>query len=111
MNIEHSKNTCELSADTLMSAANTLKLLGHPIRLKIVVGLLKHPCCVKEIWECLGLPQAVISQHLAKLKTGGIIACKRFGVEHHYMVVNPMLKIIAEYLTGNIEATDENRHA
>jgi predicted transcriptional regulator len=101
MTTVHSEYSCELSAETLMSATNTLKLLGHPIRLKIVVGLLNHPCCVKEIWECLGLPQAVISQHLAKLKTGGIIEGKKFGVEHHYMVVNPMVKIIVEYLTGN----------
>jgi ArsR family transcriptional regulator len=101
MTIEHSENTFELSTDTLLSAAKTLKLLGHPVRLKIIVGLLNHPCCVKEIWECLGLPQAVISQHLAKLKTGSIIEGKRFGVEHHYMVANPMVKIIAEYLTCN----------
>lgn len=93
-------NNCELSAATLLSAARALKLLGHPVRLKIVTGLLRQPSCVKDIWECLGMPQAVISQHLAKLKSNGLIESKKVGVEHHYTVVNPMVKIIAEYLTG-----------
>ncbi|MEA3544441.1 MAG: ArsR family transcriptional regulator, partial [Thermodesulfobacteriota bacterium] len=35
-----------------------LKVLGHPIRLKIVAGLMSESCNVKKIWECLSLPQA-----------------------------------------------------
>ena len=54
--------------------AEMLKVLGHPIRLKIVAGLCTQECNVKHIWECLGLPQATVSQHLALLKNKGIIA-------------------------------------
>ena len=52
--------------------ADVLKVLGHPIRLKIVAGLCTQECNVKHIWECLGLPQATVSQHLALLKNKGI---------------------------------------
>jgi DNA-binding transcriptional ArsR family regulator len=73
-----------------------LKVLGHPIRLKIVAGLCARECNVKHIWECLGLPQATVSQHLALLKNKGIIYGKREGVEVHYSVVHPLArKIIA----------------
>ena len=72
--------------------AEILKVLGHPIRLKIVAGLCTHECNVKHIWECLGLPQATVSQHLALLKHKGIIEGKREGVEVHYSVINPMAK-------------------
>lgn len=74
--------------------AEILKVLGHPIRLKIVAGLCTQECNVKHIWECLGLPQATVSQHLALLKNKGIIEGKREGVEVHYSVVHPLAKKI-----------------
>jgi len=74
------------------SEAEVLKVLGHPIRLKIVAGLCTRECNVKHIWECLGLPQATVSQHLALLKHKGIIEGKRDGVEVHYSVVHPLAK-------------------
>ena len=72
--------------------AEILKVLGHPIRLKIVAGLCTRECNVKHIWECLGLPQATVSQHLSLLKNKGIIEGKREGVEVHYTVVHPFAR-------------------
>ena len=78
--------------------AEVLKVLGHPIRLKIVAGLCTQECNVKHIWECLGLPQATVSQHLALLKNKGIIEGKRDGVEVFYSVIHPLAKKIIEIL-------------
>lgn len=78
--------------------AEVLKVLGHPIRLKIVAGLCTQECNVKHIWECLGLPQATVSQHLALLKNKGIIDGKREGVEVHYSVINDFAKKIINSL-------------
>jgi len=66
-----------------------LKVLGHPVRLKIVAGLMSQSCNVKKIWECLGLPQATVSQHLALLKNKDIISGRREGVEVFYQVTCP----------------------
>lgn len=68
--------------------AEILKVLGHPVRLKIVAGLMSQSCNVKKIWECLALPQATVSQHLALLKNKGIIDGRREGVEVFYHVVS-----------------------
>ena len=76
------------------SEAEILKVLGHPVRLKIVAGLCTKECNVKHIWECLGLQQATVSQHLALLKKKGIIEGKREGAEVHYSVINPLAKKI-----------------
>lgn len=81
--------------------AEILKVLGHPVRLKIVAGLCTNECNVKKIWECLGLPQATVSQHLALLKNKGIIEGKRGGAEVFYSVVNPLAKKIVDILTVN----------
>lgn len=68
--------------------AEILKVLGHPVRLKIVAGLMSQTCNVKKIWECLQLPQATVSQHLALLKNKGIIEGRRDGVEVFYHVIS-----------------------
>jgi ArsR family transcriptional regulator len=74
--------------------AEILKVLGHPIRLKIVAGLLSQSCNVKKIWECLELPQATVSQHLSLLKSKRIISGRRDGTEVYYSVVSPEAKEI-----------------
>lgn len=80
--------------------AEILKVLGHPIRLKIVAGLMSQSCNVKKIWECLGLPQATVSQHLALLKNKGIIDGRRDGVEVYYQVVSRQAQDIVTALFG-----------
>lgn len=83
--------------------AEICKVLGHPVRLKIVAGLCSQECNVKHIWECLGLPQATVSQHLALLKNKGIIEGKREGVEVHYSVINPLAKKLIGIMESNGE--------
>jgi len=78
--------------------AEILKVLGHPVRLKIVAGLMSQSCNVKKIWECLELPQATVSQHLALLKNKGIIVGKRDGVEVFYQVTSVEARKIVESL-------------
>lgn len=80
--------------------AEILKVLGHPIRLKIVAGLMSQSCNVKKIWECLGLPQATVSQHLALLKNKGIIEGRREGVEVYYHVVSEHARNVVTSLFG-----------
>ena len=84
----------EIIGRQFTTEAEILKIMGHPIRLKIVAGLCNQECNVKQIWECLGLPQATVSQHLALLKNKGIIEGKRDGAKVHYSVVHPLAKKI-----------------
>ena len=78
--------------------AEVLKVLGHPVRLKIVAGLMSQSCNVKKIWECLGLPQATVSQHLALLKNKGIIDGRRDGVEVFYYVTSEKARQVIDAL-------------
>jgi ArsR family transcriptional regulator len=83
--------------------AEILKVLGHPVRLKIVAGLMSQTCNVKKIWECLQLPQATVSQHLALLKNKGVIEGRRDGVEVFYHVISEDARRIvgALFVPGN----------
>jgi DNA-binding transcriptional ArsR family regulator len=77
----------EVKAMKFDREAEVFKALGHPIRLKIVYGLVKvGGCNVKNMQECLGLHQATVSQHLIHLKSRGIITSTRNGLEMIYSV-------------------------
>lgn len=79
--------------ELLITKAELLKSIAHPVRLCIVRGLLEQgECNVNKIQACLQIPQSTISQHLGKLRVLGIIKGKRQGVEIFYRLVNEDLK-------------------
>lgn len=58
---------------SIAEIAETLKLLSDQTRLMIVALLKEREMCVCDIVEILETTQPNISQHLKKLKTGGIV--------------------------------------
>ena len=99
--ISHGKGVILLRFDSnkdYSSEAEIIKVLGHPIRLKLIACLCSQQCNVKHLWECLGIPQSTVSQHLALLNSVGIISGKRVGHEMHYSVINSLAKKIIEIL-------------
>jgi DNA-binding transcriptional ArsR family regulator len=75
------------------------KALSHPIRLKIVCGLMrKEDCNVGVMSEKLAVPQPTISQHLNILKNANIIAGYRNGNQICYKLENSIVKKIINCL-------------
>ncbi len=73
----------------LARAAEIIKMLGHPERLKIVEVLERREATVSEIQEAIGTPQAIVSQHLARMRGCNIVAAQRDGNHVRYRVVEP----------------------
>lgn len=73
----------------LARAADIIKLLGHPERLKIVEVLERGEATVSQIRDAVDLPQAIVSQHLARLRGANVVAARRDGVHVLYRVVEP----------------------
>ena len=89
MKTKKEKECDGLSMELLARTAETLKLLTHPRRLKIVDILdRKGALPVYRIAEELGLPSAATSQHLNKMKHVGLIAAERHGREVRYDVLD-----------------------
>ena len=76
--------------------ANTLAILGDPVRLSIVVYLLEHTANVPEITEYLKMSQPAISHHLRLLKTSGILKSEKKGKLVYYSLVDEHVKNIIE---------------
>lgn len=64
-----------------VQAANMLRALANPHRLKILKLLDEAPHNVMDLCERLSLRQSLASQHLARLRLDGIVTAERRG--HH----------------------------
>ncbi|MEA5000280.1 MAG: metalloregulator ArsR/SmtB family transcription factor [Endomicrobiaceae bacterium] len=76
-----------------------LKALGHPIRLKIVAGLMEHDGCnVSKMVDNLGISQSNASQHLAILKRSGILKATRNGTKTCFSISDKRVANIIQAL-------------
>jgi len=83
--------------------ADILKVLAHPVRICIVKGLLENGRCnVTFMQECLELPQSTVSQHLQKLRSMGIVATDRNGLEVGYTLASEKVKKLLEFFFQNV---------
>ena len=77
--------------------AELLKTVGHPVRLCILTKLLfEGSSNVTNLQNCLDVPQSTVSQHLAKLRSAGVVKKTRNGLEINYRVENEDVKKILE---------------
>ncbi len=78
--------------DVLEQAADTLKAVAHPVRLRIVDLLGRAgEMNVGELVEALGAKPAITSQQLGLMKDRGIVACRRDGNRVYYRLASPNL--------------------
>lgn len=61
-----------------------LKTLADTTRLKLLKLILHEELCVCELQELLQISQPGVSQHVAKLKTAGLIKERRAGMWTYY---------------------------
>lgn len=66
-----------LPAPNVVDASSAAALLGDPVRASIVRLLRDGPVCVCELAAALGERQNNVSNHLAKLRDGGLVRPSR----------------------------------
>ncbi len=96
-----------VSEHQLTDYASRLKVCGHPLRLMLLCHIARQGGpCVSQLWECLGQPQPVVSQHLAVLKEKGIVASRVQGNRRIYSIVDPFVQRIIAGLAEMVELPD-----
>lgn len=85
--VEKAKNFISDNCTEIEKESEKLALLSNSVRLKIVL-LLKNfnKLCVCDLVEILEINQSAISQHLRKLKDGGILNKTREGLTIYYFI-------------------------
>ncbi|TWT73015.1 ArsR/SmtB family transcription factor [Allorhodopirellula solitaria] len=77
-------------------AAECLKILAHPVRLRFVQLLLHGRFTVGELAEDAGVPDNVASEHLRLMQRCGFFTSQREGRRVYYQVAEPHLKQLME---------------
>jgi DNA-binding transcriptional ArsR family regulator len=89
-----------LNLEQVALAADTLKLLSEPTRLKILWALLHGEHSVNQLAEHVTAQPAAVSQHLAKLRIAGLVKVRRDGNKMFYLTDNDHVRrLIGEALS------------
>ena len=79
-------------------AAELLKVLSNPARLRILCALLPGERCVGDLEEMLGASQSYVSGQLARMRAEGLVSCDRDGRTINYKIEDARIKPILERL-------------
>jgi len=79
-------------------ASDLLKALSHETRLLIMCLLNEGEMSVTEIEQTIDLPQATVSQQLARLRIDGLVDTRRDGRLIFYRIANKEAEAVVESL-------------
>jgi len=96
------KHTRVLTAEELERIASRFKVLGEPMRLRILQTVCKEPRSVNEIVAAVGSTQANVSKHLALLTAGGVLSRRRNGQCVHYAVKDQLAVKLCELVHAQL---------
>ncbi|MEQ1831241.1 MAG: metalloregulator ArsR/SmtB family transcription factor [Pirellula sp.] len=77
--------------DRLRAAAECLKTIAHPHRLRMIQMLLIGTYSVGELAKACDIPSHMASEHLKLLERCGLLSGRRDGRSVYYSVVEPLL--------------------
>jgi DNA-binding transcriptional ArsR family regulator len=77
--------------DALAEAAECLKTLAHPRRLRMVQMLLRGRYTVGELAEACGIPSHMASEHLRLMQRCGLLTSEKDGRKAYYRSAEPHL--------------------
>jgi DNA-binding transcriptional ArsR family regulator len=75
-------------------ASELMKALSHEARLLILCLLVDREKSVSEIEEFMDMPQAAVSQHLARLRLDGLVDARRDGRNIYYSLASEEVKAV-----------------
>lgn len=93
--IKNCKEKVENSAEAFSKMASVLSLAGNDVRLKILYLLEEEKeLCPCDLSDILGMSIPAISQHLRKMKDGGVIRNRKEGQTIYYSLQPEHLKML-----------------
>ena len=84
----------------LEQAAECLKTLAHPHRLRMIQMLLRGRYTVGELAEACGIRSHMASEHLRLMQHCGLLRCEKDGRKAYYQIAEPHLASIMACIEG-----------
>ena len=99
----------QLDPQVLAEAAEMVRVLGHPVRLRIVELLEPGEQTVTQLQEGLAAPQALVSQQLARMRAAGIVTGHRSGSNVWYAIADQRVVRMLDCLRHCTTASEPGR--
>ena len=80
-----------MDLDHLQEAAECLRTLAHPLRLRMVQLMLREELTVGELARACEIPSNMASEHLRMMQHCGLLARRQDGRRIYYQVAEPTL--------------------
>ena len=98
MSSPRSRKADLLLIDKAAQASDLLTAMANPKRLLVMCHLIEGECPVGEMADRVGLSQAALSQHLAKLRAYNLVATPRHGQTIYYSLASDDVRAILQTL-------------
>lgn len=96
------KKKRSLADGDLEKIAVHFRLLGEPMRLKILQAVCAEPRAVNDIVAAVGATQANVSKHLSLLAAAGILTRKKEGQCVYYGLSDPLTLKLCELVHAQL---------
>lgn len=91
-------------ADPLLDLiATRFRLLGEPVRLKILAALATGERSAGELVALTGAGQPNVSKHLAVLAQGGLVKRRKMGTSIYYAVADPTVYTLCDVVCAGVQ--------
>ena len=91
-------------ADPLIEAiSGRFRLLGEPLRLKLLAALAGSEKSVNELVEITGAGQPNVSKHLAALAQGGLVGRRKSGSAVLYSITDPFVLRLCDVVCAGVQ--------
>jgi DNA-binding transcriptional ArsR family regulator len=94
--MSNARHARDLDDAQLEEVAGQFRLLGEPMRLKILQALCVKPLPVGDIVAATGATQSNISKHLSLMASAGIVSRQKHGQFVYYGMKNPLTMKLCE---------------
>ncbi len=83
--------------------AERFRLLGEPLRLKILAALIQGEQRVSDLVTITGAGQPSVSKHLNALAQGGLVLRRKAGVNVYYTVADPTIATLCDVVCLGVQ--------
>ncbi len=95
-----------IDLEALAQAAECLRVLAHPHRLRMLQMMLAGQFTVGELAEACGLSTPMTSEHLRLMQRCGFLASQKDGRKVYYRVVDPHLASFMKCVESRCQQTE-----
>lgn len=85
-----------IDTDVLERASRVIRVVGHPLRLRLLELLEAGERNVTELVRSAGVSQAIVSQQLRILRAEGVVGARREGPRVFYWITEPKVSRILD---------------